>query len=84
MAESEEGLKSLLMTVEKMALKLNIQKTKIMTSSPVTSWKIYGEKVKAVTDFTFLGWKITVQSDLLKLKTTCSLEGKLWQTYTAY
>ena len=55
MAESEEGLKSLLMTVEKMALKLNIQKTKIMTSSPVTSWQIYGEKVKTVTDFTFLG-----------------------------
>ena len=59
MAESEEGLNSLLMTVKKKSgkdgLKLNIQKTKIMTSSPITSWQIYGEKVKAVTDFTFLG-----------------------------
>ena len=63
MAESEEGLKSLLMTVEKMALKLNIQKTKIMTSSPVTSWQIYGEKVKAVTDFISLHSKITADGD---------------------
>ena len=71
MAESKE-LKSLLMKVkeesEKVGLKLNIQKTKIMTSGPITSWQIEGEKVEAVTDF------------ILKLKDTCSLEGKLRQT----
>ena len=69
MAESEEELKSLLMRVkeenEKARLKLNIQKTKIMTSGPITSWQIEGEKVEAVTDF------------ILKLKDTCSLEGML-------
>ena len=62
MAESEEELKSLLMNVkeecEKVGLKLNIQKTKIMASGPITSWKIDGEKVEAVTDFIFLGSKI--------------------------
>ena len=61
MAESEEELKSLLMKVkeesEKVGLKLNIQKTKIMASSPTSSWQIEGEKVEAVTDFIFLGSK---------------------------
>ena len=66
MGESEEGLKSLLMTVieqsEKVGLKLNIQKTKIMASGPVTSWQIEGEAIETVTDFIFLGSKITVDS----------------------
>ena len=66
MAESEEKLKSLLMKVkeesEKLGLKLNIQKTKIMTSSPITSWQIDGETVETVTDF-FLGCKITADGD---------------------
>ena len=64
MAESEEGLKSLLMTVkedsEKFGLKLNIQKTKIMASGPITSWEIDGE---TVSDFIFLGSKVTADSD---------------------
>ena len=63
MAESEEELKSLLMKVkeesQKVGLKLNIQKTKIMVSGPITSWKIDGETVETVTDFIFLGSKIT-------------------------
>ena len=67
MAESEEELKSLLMKVkeerEKVGLKLNIQKTKIMASSPITSWKIDGETVETVSDFIFLGSKITVDGD---------------------
>ena len=67
MAESKEELKNLLMKVkeesEKVGLKLNIQKTKIMASSPITSWQIDGEKVEAVTDFTFLGSKITADGD---------------------
>ena len=67
MAESEEGLKSLLMKVkeesEKVGLKLNIQKTKIMASSPVTSWQIDGETVETVSDFIFLGSKITADGD---------------------
>ena len=68
MAESEEELKSLLMRVkednEKAGwLKSNIQKTKIIASSPITSWQIEGEKVEAVTDFLFLGSKITVDHD---------------------
>ena len=66
MAESEEELKSLLMKVkesEKVFLKLNIQKTKIMASSPITSWEIDGETVETVTDFIFLGSKITADSD---------------------
>ena len=64
MAESEEKLNSLLMKVkeesEKAGLKLNIQKTKIMASGPITSWQIDGRKVQTVTDFTFLGSKINV------------------------
>ena len=67
MAESEEELKSLLMKVkeesEKVGLKLNIQKTKIMASGPITSWKIHGETVETVTDFIFLGSKITIDGD---------------------
>ena len=83
MAESEEELKSLLMKVkeesEKAGLKLNIQKTKIMAPSPITSWQIEGEKVETVTDFIVLGFKITVDGDFsLKLEDACSSEGKLW------
>ena len=67
MAESEEELKSLLMKVkeesEKVGLKLNIQKTKIMASSPITSWRIDGETVETVADFTFIGFKITADGD---------------------
>ena len=66
MAESEEELKSLSMRVKEESekgLKLNIQKTKIMASSPITSWQIEGGKVEAVTDFIFLGCKITVDCD---------------------
>ena len=67
MAESEEELKSILMKVkeesEKVGLKLNIQKTKTMASGPITSWQIDGEKVGTVTDFIFLGSKITADGD---------------------
>ena len=67
MAESKEELKSLLMKVEeeseKAGLKLNIQKTKIMASGPIISWQIDGETMETVTDFLFLGSKITVHSD---------------------
>ena len=81
MAESEEELKSLLMKVkeesEKVGLKLNIQKTKIMPSGPITSWQIDGETVEIVADFIFLGSKITAA---MKLKDAYSLEGKLWPT----
>ena len=67
MAESEEDLKSLLMKVkeesEKVGLKLNIQKTKIMASSPITSWEVDGETVETVSDFIFLGSKITEDGD---------------------
>ena len=66
-AENEEELKGLLMRVKeeskKAGLKLNIQKTKIMTSAPITSWQIYGEKVETVTDFIFLCSKITADCD---------------------
>ena len=67
MAESEEELKSLLMKVkeesEKVGLKLNIQKTKIMAFDPITSWEIDGETVETVSDFTFLGSKVTADGD---------------------
>ena len=67
MAESEEELKSFLMKVkmesEKAGLKLNIQKTKLMASGPITSWEIDGETVETVSDFSFLGSKITADSD---------------------
>ena len=84
MAKSEEELKSLLMKVEeeseKTGLKLNIQKTKIMASSPITSWQIDGGTMETVTDFILLGSKIngTVPA-AMKLKDACSLEEKLWQ-----
>ena len=78
MAESEEELKSLLMRVkvesEQVSLKLNIQKTKIMASGPITSWQIDEETMETVRDFIFLVSKITAA---MKLKDTCSLEGKL-------
>ena len=78
MAESEEELKSILMKVkeesEKVGLKLNIQKTKIMASSPITSWEIHGE---TVTDFIFLGSKITADGDCSHEIKRCSLEEKL-------
>ena len=85
MAESQEELKSLLMKVkeehEKVGLKLCIQKTKIMASGPMISWQIDGETMETVTDFIFLGSKITTESWLLtvamKLKDACSLEEKL-------
>ena len=85
-AESEGEQKSFLMRVkeesEKVGLKLTIQKIKIMASSPITSWKIDGEKVKTVTEFIFLGLKITADGDCpaIKLKDARFLEGKLWQT----
>ena len=85
MAENEEKLKSLLMKVreesEKAGLKLNIQKTKIMALSPVTSWQIDGETMDTVTDFVFLGSKITVNgvTVVMKLTDACFLEEKLWQ-----
>ena len=66
---------------EKLGLKLNIQKTKIMASGPITSWEIDGETVETVSDFIILGSKITADGDYgLKLKATYSLEGKLWPT----
>ena len=75
MAESEEELKSLLMKVkeesEKVGLKLNVQKTKIMASGPITSWEIDGETVETVSDFIFLGSKITEDGE-------CSHEIKRW------
>ena len=82
MAESEEELESLLMKVkeesEKVGLELNIQKTKIMAFGPITSWQIDGETVEIVSDFIFLGCKITADGDCSsEIKDTCSLEGKL-------
>ena len=62
---------------EKVGLKLNIQKTKIMASGPITSWEIDGETVETVSDFIFFGSKITAA---MKLKDTYSMEGKLWPT----
>ena len=85
MAESEEELKSLLMKVkeekeksEKVGLKLNIQKTKIMPSGPITSWQIDGETVETVTDFIFWAPKsLQMVTTAMKLKDAYSLEGKL-------
>ena len=91
-AESEEELKSLLMKVkeesEKVGLKLNIQKTKIMASGPITSWQIYGKTVEAVADFIFF-WggapkSLQMVTAAMKLKDPYFLEGKLWPTLTAY
>ena len=73
MAESKEELKSLLMKVkeesEKTGLKFNVQKAKIMASGPITSWQIHGKTMEIVTDFIFLGSKITVDGDYMKLIT---------------
>ena len=85
MAESEEELKSLLMKVkeesEKVTLKLNIQKTKIMASGPITSWQIDRETMETVTDFIFLSPKsLQIVTAAMKLKDAYSLEGKLWPT----
>ena len=82
MAESEEEIKSLLMKVkeesEKVGLKLNVQKTKIVASGPITSWEIDGETVETVSDFIFLGSKITADGDCShELKDAYSLEEKL-------
>ena len=85
MAESEEEIKNLKMKVkeesEKIGLKLNVQKTKIMASGPITSWEIDGETVETVSDFIFLGSKITTDGDCShELRDAYSLEGKLWLT----
>ena len=85
MAESEEELKSLLMKVkeesEKVDLKCNIQKAKIMASSPITSWEIDGETVETVADFIFWATKsLQMVIVAMKLKDAYSLEGKLWPT----
>ena len=84
MAESEEELKSLLMKVkeesEKVGLKLNIQKTKIMASGPITSWEIDGETVETVADFIFGAPISLMMIAPMKLKDGYSLEGKLWLT----
>ena len=80
MAESEEELKSVLMKVkvesEKVGLKLNIQKTKIMASSPITSWQIDGETVETMADFIFLGSKITADGDCSHEIKRCLLFGR--------
>ena len=83
MVESKEELKGLLMKVkeesEKVGLKLNIQKTKIMASSPITSWQIDGETMETVTDSLFLGSKITADGDCShEFKISSSFEEKLW------
>ena len=85
MAESEEEVKTLLVKVkeesEKLGLKLNIQKTKIMASSPITSSRIVGETMETVTDFIVLGSKITVDGDCShEIKRCLFLGKKLWQT----
>ena len=80
MAENEEELKSLLMKMkeesEKVGLKLNIQKTKIITSGPITSWEIDGETVETVSDFTFIGSKITADGDCSRETKRCLLLGR--------
>ena len=80
MAESEEELKSLLMRVieesENVGLKLNIQETRIMASGPITSWQSDEEKLETVTDFIFLGFKITMDSDCSHEIKRCLLLGK--------
>ena len=88
-AESKEELKSLLMKVkeeiEKAGLNLNIQKTKIMAFSPITSWQIDGESIETVTDFIFLGSKITAGGDWShEIKRYLLFGRKLWPIYTAY
>ena len=84
MAESKEELKSLLMKVkeqnENVCLKLNIQKTKIMASGPITSWQIDGETVETVSDFIWAPKSLQMVIAAMKLKDAYSLEGKLWPT----
>ena len=84
MAESEEELNSLLKVKEeseKVGLKLNIQKTKIMASGPITSWQIDGETMETLRDFIFWAPKsLQMVTAAMKLKGTCSLEDKLWPT----
>ena len=84
MAESEEKLKNLLRKVkeesEKVGLKLNIQKTKVMASSPITSWQINGETTETVTDFIFLGSKITADGDCSHEIKRCLLLGRAAMT----
>ena len=84
MAESEKELKSLLMKVkeesEKLDLKLNIQKTKIMASGPITSWQIDGETMETVTDFSWAPKSLQMVIAAIELKDACSLEEKLWST----
>ena len=89
MAESEEELKSLLMKVkeesENVGLKLNIQKTKIMASGPITSWQIDGQTVETVSDFMFLGSKITADGDCShEIKRRLLLGRKAMTNYTAH
>ena len=83
MAENEEEIKSLLMRVkeesEKASLKLNIQNTKIMAASPITSWQIEGEKQWQIL-FSWAPKSLWTVTTAMKLTDTCSLEGKLWQT----
>ena len=84
MAESKEELKSLLMKVkeesEKVGLKLNIQKTKIMVSGPITSWEIDGETMQWLTLFLWAPKSLQMVTAAMKLKDTYTLEGKLWPT----
>ena len=85
MAESKEELKSLSMKLKdeskKAGLKLNIQKTKIMASGPITSWQIDGETMETVGDFLFLDSQITADGNcIMKLKDACSFEENLWPT----
>ena len=84
MAESEEEQKSLLMKVkeetEKVGLKLNIQKAKIMASGSVTSWQIDGETMETVKDFIWAPKPLQMVTAVMKLKDSCSLEEKLWPT----
>ena len=89
MAESEEELKSLLMKVkdetDKVGLKLNIHKTRIMASGPITSWQIHGGRVETVSDFIF--WvpeSLQMVTAAMKLKDTYSLAGKLWPAWRVY
>ena len=85
MAENEEELKSLLMKVkedsEKIGLKLNIQKTKIMASGPITSWEIDGETVETVSEFIFLGSKVTADGDFSHEIKRCLLLGRQVMTH---
>ena len=91
MAESEEELESLLIKVkeesEKVGLELNIQKTKIMASGPITSWQIDGKTVETVADFIFFFWTpkaLQMVTETMKLKGVSSLEEKVWPSYRTY